>query len=101
MGAAAVVGMPSAAEAMPCLDSAMHNAQVAQDKAAAKAAKSAAKAAELERTLADVIRRDSELYGRLLLFEPVELREIRDRVVAVEPQLQGLGEERLRQFLDA
>merc|ERR1712176_318935 len=66
-----------------------------------RAERSAAKAAELERMVADVIRSDTELYERLLLFEPVEISELRERLAALRPELRGLGEQRLRKFLDA
>lgn len=67
---------------------------------ATKEAKAAAKAAELEQAVANAIRGDTELYERLLLFEPVEMGELRERLAAVQPELQGLGEQRLRKFLD-
>jgi len=66
-----------------------------------KAAKAAAKAAHLEELVAEVIRGDTELYERLLLFEPVEIGELRDRLAAVRPELGSLGEQRLRKFLDS
>jgi len=67
----------------------------------ARQANAAAKAARLEQLAAEVIRSDTELYERLLLFEPVELTELRERLAAVRPELRGLGEQRLRKFLDA
>jgi len=75
-------------------------ASSANAKAAAKASKAAAKAADLEQAIANAIRGDTELYERLLLFEPVEINELRERLAAVQPELRGLGEQRLRKFLD-
>ncbi|CAE8639307.1 unnamed protein product, partial [Polarella glacialis] len=66
-----------------------------------RAAKAAAKAAELEQMVAEVIRSDTELYERLLLFEPVEIGELRDRLAAIRPELRSLGEQKLRKFLDS
>jgi len=70
-------------------------------KSTMRSARSAAKVAELEQLAADVIRRDTELYERLLMFEPVALNEIRERLIAMDCRLQALGESRLRQFLDS
>mmetsp|Transcript_71157 Transcript_71157/g.206410 ORF Transcript_71157/g.206410 Transcript_71157/m.206410 type:complete len:113 (-) Transcript_71157:39-377(-) len=47
------------------------------------------------------IRADTELYERLLLFEPVDIGELRQRLVAASPDLQALGDHRLRHFLDS
>eukprot|EP00931_Biecheleriopsis_adriatica_P040965 TRINITY_DN23468_c0_g1_i1.p1 TRINITY_DN23468_c0_g1~~TRINITY_DN23468_c0_g1_i1.p1 ORF type:complete len:834 (+),score=182.06 TRINITY_DN23468_c0_g1_i1:84-2585(+) len=66
-----------------------------------RAAKASARAAEQEQLLADTIRKDKELYERFLLFEPVEISELRERLAAQEPELRNLGEQRLRKFLDA
>jgi len=74
--------------------------QPSQAAAANRAAKAAAKEAEVEKLLADTIRRDTELYERLLLFEPIEISELRARLAAQEPELRGFGEQRLRRFLD-
>lgn len=61
----------------------------------------AEKTERIEQLLEDTIRKDTELHERLLLFEAVELSELRDRVGALEPELLGVGEQRLRTFLDA
>eukprot|EP00929_Paragymnodinium_shiwhaense_P074748 TRINITY_DN38257_c0_g1_i1.p1 TRINITY_DN38257_c0_g1~~TRINITY_DN38257_c0_g1_i1.p1 ORF type:complete len:801 (+),score=174.52 TRINITY_DN38257_c0_g1_i1:62-2464(+) len=68
---------------------------------ASRAEKAAAKARQVEQMIADAIRADDELYDRLLLFEPVEISELRERIIAKQPSLQGVGEQRLRTFLDA
>lgn len=65
-----------------------------------RAATAAAKAAELELMAVETIRRDTELYERLLLFEPVPISELRERMVALQPELRALGEQRLRKLLD-
>jgi len=70
-------------------------------KAHVRSVRSAAKVSELEQLAADVIRKDTELYERLLMFEPVAIGEIRERIVAMDSRLQALGEGRLRQFLDS
>lgn len=67
----------------------------------ARAAKAAAKAARQEQLVAEMIRKDKELYERLLLFESVEIGEVRDRLAALCPELRNLGEQRLRKFLDS
>lgn len=70
---------------------------------ATRAEKAAEKAEALEQALADAIRSDTDLYERLLLFEPLEIHEIRDRLArnVDHPELASLGEQRLRNFLDA
>lgn len=65
-----------------------------------RAATAAAKAAELELMAVETIRRDTELYERLLLYEPVPISELRERMVALQPELRALGEQRLRKLLD-
>merc|ERR1712183_780280 len=66
-----------------------------------RAAQAAIKASDLERRISEAIRADTELYERLITFEPVALSEIRERVVAASPDLGNIGEGRLRNFLDA
>lgn len=77
--------------------------QLKQSPKAARSARAAEKADALEQALEEAIRNDSELYERLLLFEPVELGEIRDRLAlnTRHPELANIGEQRLRSFLDA
>jgi len=74
--------------------------QPSQAAAVNRAAKAAAKEAEVEQLLADTIRRDTELYERLLLFESIEISELKARLGALEPELRGFGEQRLKRFLD-
>ena len=56
---------------------------------------------EQEQLVAAVIRGNRELYEQLLLFEPIEIGELRERLIAVKPELRGIGEQRLRRFLDS
>ena len=49
---------------------------------------------------ADAIREDKDLYAKLLTFEPLEVREVKRRIVQMKPELRTLGEQRLRKLLD-
>lgn len=49
---------------------------------------------------ADAIREDKDLYAKLLTFEPLEVREVKRRIVQMKPELKSLGEQRLRKYLD-
>lgn len=51
--------------------------------------------------LADAIRKDKELYESLLTFQPLEVSEVKRRVVQIAPELRSLGEQRLRRYLDS
>lgn len=70
------------------------------DSEAPNARRTVRRAAEQDELLAEAIRADKDLYERLLLFEPVELGELRERLETVRPELRSLGEGRLRRFLD-
>merc|ERR1712085_105733 len=74
---------------------------MSQGGATGRAAKAAARTARMDQLLADSIRKDTELYERMLLFEPIEINELRQRLAALHPDLESLGEARLRTFLDA
>ena len=50
--------------------------------------------------VADAIRKDKDLYAKLLTFEPLEVREVKRRIVEIAPELRSLGEQRLRKYLD-
>lgn len=60
------------------------------------------RAAKLQAMLAEAIRGDTELYEQLLLFEPLEIRDLKERLAAARPELRrlGLSEKALRSFLD-
>ena len=49
--------------------------------------------------VADAIRKDKDLYAKLLTFEPLEVREVKRRIVEITPELRSLGEQRLRKYL--
>lgn len=51
--------------------------------------------------IAEAIRKDKELYESLLTFQPLEVSEVKRRIVAVAPELRSLGEQRLRKYLDS
>jgi len=51
--------------------------------------------------LVEAIKSDSNLYERLLLYEPVEVGEVRKSLASFRPDLAGLGESRLRAVLDS
>mmetsp|Transcript_99477 Transcript_99477/g.176530 ORF Transcript_99477/g.176530 Transcript_99477/m.176530 type:complete len:737 (-) Transcript_99477:100-2310(-) len=66
-----------------------------------RAARAAEKSEAIEQLLTDVIRRDKDLWERMLLFDTIEIGELRERLASLEPELRGLSEQRLRKFLDA
>lgn len=75
----------------------------AKPKAASPKASSVSPDVKYEKKLdlvADAIRKDKDLYAKLLTFEPLEVREVKRRIVEIAPELRSLGEQRLRKYLD-
>mmetsp|Transcript_38596 Transcript_38596/g.70186 ORF Transcript_38596/g.70186 Transcript_38596/m.70186 type:complete len:349 (+) Transcript_38596:74-1120(+) len=56
---------------------------------------------DLVQLLLEAIRADTDLYERMLMYEPIEVAEVKKRLANFRPDLAGLGEQRLRAFLDA
>ena len=50
--------------------------------------------------VADAIRKDKDLYSKLLTYVPLEIREVKRRIVEIAPELRSLGEQRLRKYLE-
>mmetsp|Transcript_18417 Transcript_18417/g.43041 ORF Transcript_18417/g.43041 Transcript_18417/m.43041 type:complete len:378 (-) Transcript_18417:162-1295(-) len=55
---------------------------------------------DLAQLLLDAIRADIELYERMLMYEAIEVSEVRRSLAKYRPDLAGFGELRLRNFLD-
>eukprot|EP00438_Fugacium_kawagutii_P025140 Skav208294 [mRNA] locus=scaffold897:103354:114294:+ [translate_table: standard] len=49
--------------------------------------------------VADAIRKDKDLWEKLLIYQQVDVQEVKRRIVAIYPELRSLGEQRLRKFL--
>jgi len=55
---------------------------------------------QINLTVAQTIRKDWELYEKLLCFEPVEVEEVQ-KCLAKEPLLHKLGKKPIRDFLES
>jgi len=90
---------PASDEAAPANNRAKRPCRPAEPKGLPKRPKEQGDA--LVELLVEAIKADTNLYERLLLYEPVEVGEVRKSLANFRPDLAGLGESRLRAVLDA